>query len=98
MAADEFNRDPAFGGNRPLVGLNAVDDLDRQKTRRLLVIVARREARIPQPIENLIGIDVIAPGNLADGNARKSRLRADHPLLVIAPVPALALLRHDKPR
>jgi len=56
------------------------------------------EVRILQLVKNLIGEDIIAPGNLGDENTRESILRADYPLLVVASVPALALLLHHKPR
>ncbi len=46
-----------------------------------LFAAARREARILQPVEDLIGIHIIAAGNLADGNTRKSCLSTDDPLL-----------------
>ena len=46
-----------------------------------LFAAARCKARVLQPVEDLIGIDIIAPGNLADGNTRKSCLSTDDPLL-----------------
>jgi len=69
-------------------------NLDRKETGRVICLVTCRKARILQPVENLIGVHIIATRNLRDRNARKPRLRANHALLVIAPVPAPPL-RHQ---
>ena len=61
--------------------------LDRQKASLLLCIAIRRKPPIPQPRKHEIGIHIIPPRNLTNRNPRNPRLRTDHPLLVIAPVP-----------
>ena len=57
-----------------------------------------REAWITQPREDEIGIHIVAPRDLAHRDAGNSRLRADHPLLIVRPDPPLPTLRHPLPR
>ena len=57
--------------------------------RPIIDLLTDPKSRVFQPVENLIGVDAIAPSNLRNRNARNPRLRADHTLLVIAPLPPL---------
>jgi hypothetical protein len=81
--------------------LGAVNNLDRQKTgcighhiRNHLGI--RRISRVAQPFEDHIGVHRVASCNLCHRNTRRSRLKADQPLLFIRPKP-LRSTRHSLP-
>src|SRR5690606_20439754 len=47
-----------------------------------------------QPLEDKVRVHIVAPRHLADRDAGHPRLGADHPLLVVAPDPALPALNH----
>ena len=80
------------------VRAGGLDNFHRQKPRDIVVVGTSRKIRILQPVEDLVGVDVIPPCDLTDGYTGEPRLRADHPFLVVAPIPAPAPLRHPKPR
>ena len=95
MPARKLNLHLALANNGSLVFvLDVTHNLDRKETGRIIDRVTYRKSRVLQPVENLIGIHIIATRNLRDRHARKPRLRANHTLLVIAPVPAQPPLRH----
>ena len=55
-----------------------------------------REAGVPQPAEDEVGVDVVAPRDLAHRHPGQPRLHADHPLLGVRPHPALASSTHPE--
>jgi len=71
-----------------------LDDLNRQKARRGFRRFRIRKPRVLQPVENLIYIHVIPTGYLRNRYTTDPSLRADHSLLVIAPVAPPASLLH----
>ena len=75
-----------------------LDDLDRQKLRLFADTLVSCLSRVLQPIENLVGVHAISPSNLTDRDTGKARLRADLPLLLLAPIPATPTLRQNQPR
>ena len=95
MTSGKRNLDPAFSGNRAHgFELNRVRNLDRQETSRRTDLITCRKAGVLQPVENLIGVHIVTPRDLRNRNARKSRLCADHALLVVTPPPTLSPLPH----
>jgi hypothetical protein len=98
MATDQFDLDLALGLDRSLnVSWRVAHNLDRQEAGCVFDRMIRCKSRVFQPVENLIGIDVIPSRDLTDGHTSHPHLPTDHPLLVVARVPALASLRHKKP-
>ena len=66
-----------------------VQNLYRQEDRHIdrALRRSRRLARIPQPFEDHVGIQRIAPRNLRHGNFRCRRRNTDRPLLLVSPKP-----------
>ena len=56
--------------------------------------IRTRKARLLQPVEHLVRVDIVPASDLRNRHTAHPRLRADHPLLVITPLPTLAPLRH----
>jgi hypothetical protein len=75
-----------------------VQNLYRQEDRHIdrALRRSRRIARIPQPFEDHVGIQRVAPRNLCHGNIRCRRLNTDRPLLLVSPKPFRAP-NHLKP-
>ena len=95
MAASKRDLDLAFVRNRTLSFVfDVTHNLNRQETGGVIDLLIYRKARVLQPVEYLIGVNIVAPCNLRNRNARKPRLCANHLLLVCTPAPTLALLRH----
>ena len=53
-----------------------------------------RKAGLLQPVEHLVRVDIVPACDLRNRHTAHPRLRADHPLLVITPVPTPAPLHH----
>jgi len=74
--------------------LDVAHNLDRKEFGRILYRVTSRKSGILQPVENLIGVDIVTPGNLRNRNTWNTRLRTNHTLLADTPTPTLPPLRH----
>lgn len=101
MPAGKFDLDPAHLGDRRIRDSRGcpdiLHDLDRKKRRIPERTRARlslgRKAWITQPFEDQVRVDRVTPRDLSNRNARRSRLKADRPLLLVRPEPLRTAVR-----
>lgn len=64
------------------------------KEHRRFVPTIRHKLRVLEPVENLSDLQITPPGHLHNQGPRDDSLHTTHAFLIVAPLPALAPLRH----